>query len=69
MHWTLVSFKLVGIGGHFIGAAGSITKTEMQPLEGKIECQSWCSVTVAPRGIVELSPTTVYHCFELMLCV
>jgi hypothetical protein len=69
MHWALVSFKLVSTGGHFIGAAGSITKTEMQPLEGKIECQSWCSVTVAPRGIVELSPTTVYHCFELMLCV
>ena len=69
MHWALVSFKLVSIGRYFIGAAGVITQTEVQPLEGKIECQSWCSVTVAPRGIVELSPTTVYHCFELMLCV
>ena len=27
-------FKLVDIGGYFIGAAGSITKRELQPLEG-----------------------------------
>ena len=34
MHWALVRFKLVDIGGYFIGAAGSITKRELQPLEG-----------------------------------
>jgi len=53
----------------FIGAAGLVTKAEMQPLEGKTACQSWGSVIVPPHGIVELSPTTVYHWFELMLCM
>ena len=34
MHWALVRFKLLDIGGYFIGAAGLITKRELQPLEG-----------------------------------